>query len=44
MTVEKMTSGPVVPRVVGSLLLAAGGALAVSAVGPGAILAFLMRG
>ncbi len=44
MTVEKTTTGLFVPRLVGGLLLAAGIALAVSAVGAGAILAWMARG
>ena len=43
MTVEKVTSGLLVPRAVGVLLVAAGVALGVSAVGPGALVAFLLR-
>jgi predicted metal-binding membrane protein len=44
MTVEKTTTGTLVPRAVGVLLLAAGAALAASAVGTGAIMAWMTRG
>jgi predicted metal-binding membrane protein len=44
MTIEKTTTGVFVPRAVGVFLLAGGGALAVSAVGTDAILAWMARG
>ncbi len=44
MTIEKTTTGTLVPRAVGVFLLAAGAALAVSAVGTDAILAWMARG
>jgi predicted metal-binding membrane protein len=44
MTVEKTTTGTLVPRAVGLLLLVAGVALAVSAVGVDAIMAWITRG
>lgn len=44
MTLEKMTEGPLVPRIVGVLLVAGGLALGISAVGIGPVVAFLLRG